>query len=191
MNNLRLERALSNFDVTHNFVTSFVWELPVGRTGSRIVNAVFRDWQANGIVSLRSGLPFNVVTGLDRQFTGMGSQRPDLIAPNASLPMDRPRGEQVARYFNTSAFALNEIGQPSTSGRNPLRGPGYANVDFSLFKNIVFRESFRFQIRSEFFNLLNRPNLGNPNGTVSSPLFGTILSASEPRILQFGLRLAF
>lgn len=191
LNNLRLERGLSNFDVTHNFVTSFVWELPVGKTGSRVADAILRNWQTNGIVSLRSGLPFNVLTGLDRQFTGMGSQRPDLVSPDAELPGSRSRGEQVARYFNTSAFALNEIGRPGTAGRNILRGPGYANVDFSLFKNIPLRESAFLQFRSEFFNLLNRPNLGSPNSTVSSPTFGRILSAFEPRILQFGLRIAF
>jgi hypothetical protein len=191
LNNLRLERGLSSFDVTHNFVTSFVWEIPVGKTGSRFVDVIVRNWQTNGIVSLRSGLPFNVVTGLDRTFTGMGSQRPDLVSPDAELSSSRPRGEQVARYFNTNAFALNEIGRPGTAGRNLLRGPGYANLDFSLFKNIPLRESVQLQFRSEFFNLFNRPNFGNPNSTVSSPLFGRILSAFDPRIIQFGLRLAF
>jgi hypothetical protein len=191
LNNLRLERALSNYDVTHNFVTSFVWEVPVGNTGNRITNAILRNWQTNGIVSFRSGLPFNVVTGVDRQFTGMGSQRPDLVSPNATLSRDRPRGEQIDRYFNTSAFALNAEGRPGSAGRNLIRGPGYANVDFSLFKNIPIREAVQLQFRSEFFNIFNRPNLGNPNSTLSSPLFGKILSATDPRILQFGLRLAF
>ncbi|MEX2260509.1 MAG: carboxypeptidase regulatory-like domain-containing protein [Bryobacteraceae bacterium] len=191
LRNLRLERGLSNFDVTQNFVTSFVWELPIGSTGNRFADLIVRNWQTNGIIVLRSGLPYNVVTGLDRQFTGMGSQRPDLVSANPELSSSRPRGEQLARYFDTSAFVLNELGVPGTAGRNIMRGPGFANVDFSLFKNFPLHERAQLQFRSEFFNLLNRPNFNNPNGVVSSPLFGTILSATDPRIVQFGLRLVF
>ena len=69
-----------------------------------------------------------------------------------------------------------------------LRGPGQANVDASVLKNFSLRETTSLQFRVEFFNLFNRANFGNPIATVTSPLFGRILSAADPRIMQLGLK---
>lgn len=77
------------------------------------------------------------------------------------------------------------------SGRNTLRGPGTINADFSLFKNFTAREKAKFQFRSEFFNLFNRPNFGNPVATFNSPTFGTIQTSSPGRVVQLGLRVTF
>ena len=97
----------------------------------------------------------------------------------------------IATYFNKAAFAQNPPGTFGTVGRNIMRGPGMAGVDFGLVKNFQLRERVRLQFRGEFFNLFNRVNLGNPNTSRSSSLFGRITSAGDPRILQLGLRYSF
>jgi hypothetical protein len=188
MNDLDREWGLSNFDVTHNFVSSFIWSVPVQRPGW--VGALLNDWQLNGIVALRSGRPFTVYTGLDQQFNGRGGQRPDLIG-DPTLPGGRSTGELVARYFNTDAFVVNQIGQPGTAGRNILRGPGAATLDIGLIKGIAVTSRALVQLRAEAFNVLNRPNFSNPVASLGSPLNGQILSAGEPRIIQLSVRATF
>jgi hypothetical protein len=131
---------------------------------------------------LRGGLPL-IVRGANNR----AADRPHLIG-NALL--DNPT---IDRWFNTSAFAASA---PFTYGNTPrtlpnVRGPGFASVDFSLAKNIAFTETLRLQFRSEFFNLTNRVNLNQPDTNFTSGNFGRIISAGEPRRVQFGLKLYF
>ncbi|HZO57025.1 MAG TPA: hypothetical protein VFB63_30220, partial [Bryobacteraceae bacterium] len=133
---------------------------------------------------------YNVVSGTDRALVGGDGQRPNLVG-DPVLDSGRSRGEKIARYFNSSAFALPTLGTFGNSGRNTLIGPSSYNLDGSLFKMIPIRESLRLQFRAEFFNALNHANLANPVANISSVTVGQILSASSPRILQFGLRLTF
>ena len=102
------------------------------------------------------------------------------------------RGDQIARYFDTSVFRANAAGQFGSAGRNSLVGPGFANVDAGLYKVFPsFWEGHAFQFRSEFFNLLNRPNFNNPDGNLVSPAFGRILSAQPARQIQLALKYVF
>jgi hypothetical protein len=107
------------------------------------------------------------------------------------LDPDRSRAKLTERYFNPAAYALPPVGSFGNSGRNPLIGPGSFNLDSSLFKNFPIRESIKVQFRAEFFNALNNPNFSNPVANISTANVGAILSATSPRILQFGLRVAF
>src|SRR5262249_2268548 len=134
--------------------------------------------------------PFNVVSGTDRALSGGGSQRPNLIA-DPVLDSGRPRGDLIARYFNPAAYAVPALGTFGNSGRNTLIGPSSYNLDGSLFKMFPIKEKLRLQFRAEFFNALNHANLANPVSNIASGTVGSILSASSPRIMQFGLRLAF
>jgi hypothetical protein len=185
--------ALADFDRTHRFVGSFIWQLPNLNNSSTPLRLVAGGWQLNSIVTLESGAPFTVFAGADRSLDGVGADRPNLIS-DPELDTGRPRGEIVARYFNTAAFQTNDLGTFGTAGRNLLRGPGNATVDFSVLKNFNtpwFTEDAYLQLRVEAFNLFNRANFANPNGTLTSALFGRITVAGEPRILQFGLRYVF
>jgi hypothetical protein len=149
-------------------------------------------WQTNAIVILQTGGPLNFGTGIDNSFSGINQDRVDLVgAPK--LDTGRPTAERIARWFDTTAFVDNAPGTFGTAGRNIGRGPGFANVDFSAFKSVPmpYSERHRVEFRFEAFNALNRVNLGNPNSTRSSSLFGRITSAGEPRILQLGLRYRF
>ncbi len=72
-----------------------------------------------------------------------------------------------------------------------MRGPGYANVDFSLFRNFALRESKSVQFRAEAFNILNHANFALPENDLNSPAFGQILQAAPPRLVQLGLKFLF
>jgi len=182
--------ALSNFDRRHRFTGSFNYVLPFKSKG--VLGAVAGGWQTNGIVTFQSGGPLNILNGIDISRTGIGQDRVD-IAGNPALSSDRPKGEKILSWFNTRAFTEPAAGTFGTLGRNTGTGPGQATVDFSVFKNFVmpWGEGHKAEFRSEFFNLFNRANLGNPNTSRINALFGRITSAGEPRIVQLALRYSF
>ena len=185
----RFDRGPSNFDHTHSFSASWLWELPV-RFHQRAVNTLIGGWNLTGILSIQSGIPFTVSSGVDNARTGAGGQRPDQLK-DWHLPDDRSRGEKVLQWFDTSAFALNALGTYGAVGRNSLRGPGSTTLNLGLHKDFPIRESFKFQFRFEAFNALNNVNLGLPNSNRSNGAFGRITTAGDPRILQFALRVGF
>jgi hypothetical protein len=187
--NRRFDRGRSDFDRTHVFNFSGLWELPI-RFESRSLNAVLGGWNLNGIVSLMSGYPFTVTSGVDNARTGTGGQRAILTA-DPNIPGDRSRGEMVAEYLSKTAFAANPIGTMGTLGRNTFVGPGYANVDLGLAKRFQITERVATTFRFETFNALNRPNLDIPTAALNSGNFMRITIASDPRILQFALRMTW
>jgi hypothetical protein len=187
--NFAAARGPSDFDRTQRFVTSALYALPALKTASPLLRQTLGEWQLNGIVTLASGLPFSILSGKDNSFSANGADHADLILPDAGLRGGRSKAAELLQWFNTAAFTTNAIGTFGNTGRNALRGPGQANVDASVLKNFTLRESTALQFRAEFFNLFNRANFGNPNATVTSPLFGKILSAADPRLMQLGLKL--
>jgi hypothetical protein len=102
-------------------------------------------------------------------------------------------------YFNTSAFVENTTGPPDytilpgDAGRNLVRGPGYINLDFSLFKEFAMTERFKLQTRLETFNTLNTPHFTNPGGNMTDTThFGVITSTdNNPRVVQIAGKLIF
>ncbi|MDQ3258903.1 MAG: hypothetical protein M3R15_34410, partial [Acidobacteriota bacterium] len=187
--NRLFDRGPSNFDVRHRFTLATTYALP--RFSNNVVNTVFGNYNLTGILTLQSGLPFTVASGVDTALVGTtGGQRPVLLR-DLQLNDDRPRGEQVLRWFDTTAFGPAPAGTFGNVGRNSLRGPGYKNVDLGLHRNFPITENVRVQFRAEAFNVFNFVNLGLPNSNRSSSNFGRILTASDPRILQFALRLNF
>ncbi|MEO7649284.1 MAG: hypothetical protein ABIZ80_02370, partial [Bryobacteraceae bacterium] len=189
--NRRPNRAVSDFDALHRVNTSFLWRLPFFESSKGLTKTLLGGWQYNSIVNLESGLPYSITDTRDQGLTGIGAGvRADLIG-NPNLADGRPKSEWLNRYFETSAFGLPVEGTFGTTGRNILRGPGFFNVDASLIKEFAFAEQRAIQFRAEFFNLFNRANFGTPTNVLNSPTFGRILSAGSPRILQFGLKLAF
>ena len=159
-----IEWTRSDFDVRHVFSSNFVWDLP-GRTDS----AWLGGWQFNGIVTLRSGVPFTPALGgtnWSRSGNTSGEDRPNLkpgIDPD-SLVLGGPD-----RYFDTSAFVLPPQGTFGNAGRNSVTGPNYAMTSVSLVKNTrvgALGSAGGLQIRLEMFNLLNRPNFATPDRVV-------------------------
>jgi hypothetical protein len=120
-----------------------------------------------------------------------GANFADLTGTDWRMPEGRSRQDEIAQYFNTSAFRVNAIGTIGTGRRNQLQTPGAWNADFSIFKTFSATERLKFQLRGEFFNLFNHTRLGTPNGTVTSPQFGRITSAFDPRIVQLAAKVVF
>jgi hypothetical protein len=187
-------RGLADNDHPQRFVTSFVWNIPdPGKpSGSRLLGAIFGNWQASGIVTLQSGRPFSIRSSGDRA-AGAGEPYGDLVG-DVHLDMGRSRGELIDQYFNTAALAQPAPGTYGTLGRNSLRGPGYANTDLSVSRRfpLHFRESANVWFRSEYFNLFNRPQLGMPGNQIGPSSFGRITGTDgDQRILQFSLKVEF
>ena len=184
------EKAISPNNIAHRFVASYIWELPKLAAAHPVLRHLFGAWETNGIISLESGLAFNVSSGRDNSGTGINLDRPDL-AGNPYLDTSRPRGELIDRWFNIGAFRQNPAGTYGNAGRNILTGPGEADIDLGLVKSIAITERHRLQFRAEAFNAFNRVNLDNPNANLNTPTFGKITSAGPPRVFQLALRFAF
>jgi Carboxypeptidase regulatory-like domain/TonB dependent receptor-like, beta-barrel len=186
------DHGLSDFDVDHRLVGSFVYNLPFGN-GERfagdatgVKNAVVGGWQVNGIYTWQRGFPITI------QAVDKGSLNDSFNANRADLVGD-PSGfdGSVEKWFNTAAFAQPGSGQFGTSGRNILRGPGVNNLDFSLFKNFDLRAGMQVQFRFESFNFLNHPQFNRPDTQIANSTFGVLNSARPGRINQLGLKFTF
>jgi outer membrane receptor protein involved in Fe transport len=187
--NRRFDRGRSDFDRTHVFNFSGLWELPI-HFQNRGVNALLGGWSLNSIVSLMSGYPFTVTSGVDNARTGTGGQRAILVG-DPNIMGEQSRGAMVSQYLNRAAFAPNPIGTLGTLGRNIFEGPGFANVDLGLAKHFQITERVTTTFRFETFNAFNHPNFDLPNATLSSGNFMKITTAYDPRILQFALRMTW
>lgn len=188
-NNQAYDKGPSDFDKRHVFNLSGLWELPF-QPEHRFARAVLGGWSLNSIVSLQSGFPFTVGSGVDNARTGTGGQRADLVG-NPYFSDDRSQGDKIFQYLNKAAFAPNALGTFGSLGRNTFRAPGFASVDFGLSKGFKIKERLATTFRFEAFNAFNRTNLGVPNAAQNSVQFMRITSASDPRILQLALRMTF
>lgn len=192
--NLAGNRGLSDFDRAHVLAASYVYEVPdvlKGR-GGKVAHHITGGWEVSGITRLSSGAPYSIMAGVNNSLNGENRDRADVVGDPWSLSNDRSRGERVLRWFNTGAFAVNQIGFVGNSGRNLMRGPAQLNSDVSIAKNFDIGERYgRLQFRSEFYNILNQVRFNNPVNVVTSPAFGQITSALDPRLIQFSLKYLF
>jgi hypothetical protein len=186
--NIGAYRGLSDYDSTHKFVLSYLWQMPSLKNASPLVRTTLGGWESSGIWNWQSGFPLTVTSGDERSATGIGLDNADL-GGDPRLDPDRPRKDLIARYFNTSVFALAKLGTFGNTGRGILRGPGTFNVDWSAMKNFHITERFRLQYRAEFFNLFNTPQFNNPNTSFTDSRFGQITGARAPRIIQMALKM--
>ena len=189
--NLAAERALSTFNAAHIGSLAWIYDLPSLQGKPAALRLIAGGWQWNGLFTGRTGEPLNPTVSGDVALSGTGSQRPNVVGSMAE-PDGRTRSQEIAQWFNPAAFATPATGTFGNAGRDIITGPGSATVNTGLFKTfpIPLREGMRLQFRSEFFNVLNRVNLGNPNTTVGSTM-GRITSAGSARVMQFALKLLF
>lgn len=190
-NNWRLDRGNDSSIRTHYLVANYVYELPFGR-GKRFLSdlsslgdALLGGWQTSGVVTAGSGLPYSVT--FTSNVLGWPSGRADIVGdPSVSSP-------SVSRWFNPAAYALPTPFAYGNSAPNSLWGPGLVTWDMGVFKNFRLYENSTLQFRSEFFNTLNHANFRNPQSNISVPSqVGSILGTStDPRVVQFALRLEF
>jgi len=190
-NRIELERARTSADRTHTFGFSGVWKLNYLEQSSAIVKALLNDWTISTIITLQSGAPLTITSGLDRNFDGLTNDRADIIG-NPTLDAGRPRAELIEQWFNTAAFAQPAIGLDGSAGRSIVDGPGYRNVDLGVFRDIRLAGRAVFQFRLEATNVLNIVNLQNPGTNFNAPAtFAKIRSARDMRRIQLGARVSF
>jgi hypothetical protein len=192
--NFGLSRSLSSFDVTHNFVVSYVWALPFDRLFSGAPKGLTRGWTFNGITRFTGGLPIALRESDDQSLTGSSNTDvPDLVGKVVILnPRDTnpncPSSDHKGCFFLPSAFATSPLGQFGSSSRQFFHGPGIHNTDFGLSKRTNFTESIGVEIRAEFFNIFNHTQFSNPSGDVNSSQFGEVTSARDSRIGQLSAK---
>jgi hypothetical protein len=190
--NRRLERDYSTGDIPHVFAASAIWDLPYGagraRRAGGLAGALVNDWTLTGVVTLQSGVPIAIAQATNNNvFAGFGTQRPNLIG-DPTLPADQ---RSVAQWFDTTAFATAPQFTLGTASRNPVRGPGYRNLDLAIVRRVALAGGTALELRGEVFNVTNTPPLGAPNGTFGSAPFGTITTAGDPRVVQLAAKLVF
>ncbi len=190
--NVRNEHALSSFNHTHRFVSSFSYQLPVGQgygfAPRGLAGTLVSGWTVNGIVMTQSGAPFNVVLPGDNANIGAGpQQRADVTGnPNANAP------QTAQQWFDTSVFQMPAQFTFGNAGRNITFGDNEVNTDMSLLKDTPINDRMRLQFRAEFFNLFNHTNFADTPGRIAfTPTFGRYTSALNSRQTQFALKLLF
>jgi hypothetical protein len=182
--------------------------VPSGFFKNGFAKSVLGGWRMSNILVLQSGLPFSVFTsapfnpvldaggnviGLqpgsgDFNADGYGFDLPN--APAAGAVHTGSRSNFLSGIAPASAFPTPALGQQGNVGRNTFTGPGLANIN-TEFAKVVKLERFSIELRADVFNLFNRVNLTQPDGDLSSPLFGQSTGQNLPRSWQFGLHLDF
>jgi hypothetical protein len=147
--------------------------------------------EVSSLITAESGQPFTPVLSYDNSNTGntggnFGEDRPNVLhTPSLANPSPQ-------NWFDVTAFAIPPPYTWGDAGRNILRGPALATVDFSLRRSFTIREGLRLVAEAQSFNMLNRANFNQPDAIVDQTLtFGKIFSAKDPRQIQFVLRLSF
>jgi hypothetical protein len=177
------------FDHTHRFVTSYVYNLPKLPNANAGVRAFLGNWQWTGIFTAQSGAPLTITAGSDFSKTGLGVDRAVQVGP--AYGSGACKTAPCVDYLIPGSFTNPATGTYGSTGKGMLRGPNLITWDMGIFKGIPISERVKLQFRAEFFNIFNRVNLGNPGTSKASGSFGTILSASDPRIGQLALKLIF
>jgi hypothetical protein len=196
--NPALSYALSSFDVKHNFVLSYDYQLPFDQffRPSRLT----KGWSLSGITRFASGFPVTMINKGDNSLIGTnpnGVNNSSIDEPDYNggpLHLNKNPRDNGNNYFSTAAFSMNALGEPGTSKRRFFYGPGADNYDMAIAKNLPFTESKSLLFRVEAFNVFNHAQFDGPqavDGNIGSSTFGNVISAAAPRILQGALKFSF
>jgi hypothetical protein len=193
-----LSKALSAFDVKHNFVVSYSYKIPF-ETLFHASNRWTEGWEISGITHFTSGLPVTLINYGDNSLLGSepngvnnyGVDEPDYAGGALDLNHN-PRNGRA--YFDTAQFSENALGTPGTAKRRFFCGPGMDSYDMALLKNVRLTESKSLQFRLEGFNTFNHAQFFGPqsvDGNIGSATFGQVVSAAPPRLVQLGAKFIF
>jgi Carboxypeptidase regulatory-like domain len=195
-----LSRALSAFDLTHNFVVSYEYQLPL--TKFLPSNRWTRGWSWSGITRFSSGFPVTLFSLGDNSLLGaepnginnFGIDLPDYTRGPLNLSNNPRKNNQL--YFNTSLFSVNAIGTPGNASRRFFYGPGINNYDMALAKSLPLTESKTLMFRIETFNTFNHAQFYGPasvDGNISDlgTTFGHVVSSAPGRVMQFSAKFNF
>lgn len=202
------EYASSDFDIRHNVITAFTYQLPGGAQYRQLTNG----WSLQGLFTAHTGTPYTPLLGEDIAGDGdqfaANNQRPNIVP---GVPLYIASSAPPYQVANPAAFAIPAAGTFGDAGRNILRNPGLEQFDLSLLKNTRVTERITAQFRAEFFNALNHANFASPaasgnNLLTVGPSFGLsqetanmsaggllspLFNSGGPRSIQFALKLLF
>jgi Carboxypeptidase regulatory-like domain/TonB dependent receptor len=193
-----LSYAVSSFDVKHNFVVSYEYQLPFDQFLRP--NRITRGWSVAGITRFSSGFPITMVNNGDNSLIGTnpnGVNNSSIDEPDYSggpLHLNHNPRKNGNNYFDSSAFSMNALGTPGNAKRRFFYGPGADNFDMAVAKKLELTESKWLLFRVEAFNVFNHTQFNGPSsvdGNIGSSTFGDAISAAAPRILQGALKFTF
>jgi outer membrane receptor protein involved in Fe transport len=190
-NNIAGSYGPKNSDLRHSETLVVSYALPSLTKQSYLASAFLSGWNLQAIQTERSGLPINILAGVDEAgIRTAGFQRPDLV-PSVNQYI---RDLNTLQWLNPAAF---DNKTPAAQlrygdlGFNALRGLSRFGFDFALHKTFKIRERHNLTFRAEAFNILNHKVLNLPNSRVSSPTFGQITSGGDGRNVQLALKYLF
>lgn len=200
----RVNRGLSDFNVSRTLVINGIWDIPAPHSFSGFASRVVSGWQIEGILKAQDGIPFTATFGTDGDPLGINSSDtwdfPNRLGGPGCASLVNPGNPN--NYIKTQCFAIPTAPTPAfyaancdpsfgtfpqcfnlrgNAGRNILIGPGLVNVDFSVFKNNYIKkvsETFNVQLRAEIFNLLNRANFAPPMNPTNTDVFDSTGAAT-------------
>jgi hypothetical protein len=184
--NRRLDRGNSDIDLRQRWAMMVSYALPIRTSRTGVQGALINGWQFNAIAAVQTGQTFTIQNSSARDNTGSGD-RPNLVGNPYSMP------QTPNQWFNTTAFAAQDLYTVGNVGRNTMFGPPMKNLDFSTFKDFQVKERAKLQFRAELFNVLNHPNFGLPANSLGASNFGVISSTGNylSRNIQLALKLLF
>lgn len=196
--NPSLSYAISAFDVKHNFVLSYEYQLPIDQLFRP--NRITRGWSVSGITRFASGFPVTLINNGDNSLIGTnpnGTNNSSIDEPDYSggplhlNPNPRKNGHN---YFDTTVFSMNALGTPGDAKRRFFYGPGANNFDLAIAKNLPIAESKSLLFRVEAFNVFNHTQFTGPSavdGNIGSSTFGNAISAAPARVMQAAAKFSF
>ncbi|WP_263381755.1 TonB-dependent receptor domain-containing protein [Granulicella arctica] len=208
--------AVSDLDVKHRIVFSGGWDLPFAEAFSAVPKVFTKGWSLYPIVSWQSGFPLDVSANLARSRTTpgpSGAGDSQLVRVNLTgnkvttlSPHTNTAADGGAQYITKANFNRNGLTNVAkvipttptygTLPRNSFRGPSRQNIDMSIAKLTQLTHGdhgVAFELKGDFFNLLNTPEFGNPITTITAANFGEITSTYTDsfRIIQLAGKLRF
>ena len=200
--NFNFTRALSAWNLKHNFVATYDYRLPLQRLSNQFRRAL-EGWEISGVTRAASGFPVTLSTNGDNSLQGSSPNGvnnryldlPDFTGQPLKINSN-PRANGL-QYFNSGAFESNasQLGTAGDVARRYFSGPGMFNTDAVLHRNFQIREGKVLQLRLEVFNLFNHVQFFGPaavNGDVDNTLlFGKVQNSAAPRLMQLAAKFTF
>ena len=214
--NFQATRALSAWDLPQNLVASYVLKVPLNRL-TRRAKFLTEGWTISGITRISSGFPVTLSADGDNSLqgsvpNGVNNKSLDLpdITPGALNLSSNPQSNGLL-YFDTALFSGNALGTPGNASRRSFHGPGAFNTDLALVRSVYLSESKALELRVETFNVFNQTQFFGPaavngdigtcqanssasiqlNAPCSNLLFGHVVNAAPPRLMQLALKFTF
>ncbi|MCS7024936.1 MAG: hypothetical protein NZV14_09045 [Bryobacteraceae bacterium] len=183
------QRGRASLDVTHNFIGSAIWDIPLLKDGKSLLSKVIGRWQVSTVYTLRTGMPIQPLAGRDQAGVGSASgQRPE-VTGNPVIPHGQ---RSLTRWFNPDVFSQPALGTFSSLGRNPFTGPGWNQWDISFTKRVPLGEGRQLELRADGFNFFNHTQWNGVGVTLTQPAtFGRITSTCNERSFMLGTRIQF